>query len=275
MDSRLRGNDKKTTMKTLSFVIPVYNEEKRLKKTFKALLGGFSFDGPSTSLRIKLEKVIFVDDGSADKTKFKIQNSKFKIEKALKAKVQIISYPVNKGKGYAVKQGMLASNSDYTLIFDADMSISLKEFKKFLPFINKNVDVIVGTRKNGHSTIIKRQPWYREQLGRGFTILSNVILNTWVTDFTCGFKAFSREAKQAICKRATVNRWGYDAELIFLAQKLGFSMQEKSVLWRNDERTKVNLFIALPQTLGELFLIRWNDWLYNMSIIWQPLLSRL
>lgn len=256
-------------MKTLSFVIPVYNEEKRLKKTFKALLGGFSFDG------IKLEKVIFVNDGSTDRTKFEIRNLKFKIERKLKAKIQIISYPLNKGKGYAVRTGLRASTSDYTLVFDADMSTSLTEFKKFLPFMKKNIDVIIGTRKNGHSTIIKHQPWYREQLGRGFTFLSNVVLNTWVTDFTCGFKAFSQVAKEAICERATINRWGYDAELIFLAQKLGFSMQEKSVLWANDEKTKVNLFMALPQTLGELFLIRLNDWLYNMSIIWQPLLSRL
>lgn len=239
-------------MNTLSFVIPVYNESKRLNKTFRALQGGFSFSG------IKLEKVIFVDDGSTDNTRDKIKRQKLKLKQAVKAKIEVISYPVNKGKGYAVRTGLQASNSDYTLFFDADMSTPLSEFAKFLPFVEKNIDVIIGTRKNGHSTIVKHQPFLREQLGRGFTFLSNVLLNTWVTDFTCGFKAFSREAKDKICEFARTDRWGYDAELLFLARQFGFSMQERSVLWANDERTKVNMITALPQTLFELFMIRWN-----------------
>lgn len=240
-------------MKSLSFVIPVYNEEERLEKTFTALAKGFSFDG------MKLEKVIFVNDGSTDKTLAILKKNKKQLETALNADIKIVSYGANRGKGYAVRSGLIASNSDYTLFFDADMSTPLAEFAKFMPFIKEGYDVVVGTRKNGHSTIIKHQPFIREMLGRCFTLLSQIILNTWITDFTCGFKLFSRKAKNAICERASIDRWGYDAELIFLARKLGFPMKEKAVLWANDERTKVNLFKALPQTLSELFLIRWND----------------
>lgn len=246
-------------MKTISFVIPVYNEEKRLKKAFTALEKGFSFDG------IKLEKVIFVNDGSTDNTILKIKSQKSKIEKKLKAKIEIVSYCKNMGKGYAVRQGMFASNSDYTLLFDVDMSTPLSEFAKFLPFIENNIDVIVGTRKNGHSTVIKHQPFYREMLGKGFTLLSNIILNTWVTDFTCGFKAYSRNAKNEVFSRSFVNRWGYDAENLFLARKLDLSISEKAVKWINDERTKVNLFNDLPQTLFDLFRIRFNH-SYNLSL---------
>lgn len=246
-------------MKTISFVIPVYNEEKRLKKAFNALEKGFSFAG------IKLEKIIFVNDGSTDKTVLKIKAEKTILQKATKAKVEIVSYFRNMGKGYAVRQGMFASNSDYTLLFDVDMSTPLSEFGKFMPFIEKKIDVIVGTRKNGHSTVVKHQPLYRELLGKGFTLLSNTILNTWVTDFTCGFKAYSRYAKNEVFSRAFINRWGYDAENLFLARKLGFSIEEKAVKWTNDERTKVNLFRDLPQTLLDLFRIRFNH-SYNLSL---------
>lgn len=245
-------------MKTLSFVIPVYNEEKRIGKTIKALLGGFSFAG------LKLEKVIFVDDGSKDETKSKIKNQKSKIEKKLKAKIKIISYSKNRGKGYAIKKGMLASKSDYTLMFDADMSTKIKELKKFMPYINKDVDIIIGTRKNGHSTVVKHQPLYRELLGHGFTLLSNIILDTWVTDFTCGFKAFSKEAKNRIFENTLIDRWSYDAEIIYLAKKMNLTIQEKAVVWKNDPGTKVNLMKDLPETLTDLIKIRLYD--YNLLI---------
>ena len=245
-------------MKTISFVIPVYNEEKRIAKTIKALLGGFSFVG------LKLEKVIFVDDGSKDETKLKIKNQKSKIEKKLKAKIKIISYSKNRGKGYAIKQGMLASKSDYTLMFDADMSTSISEVRKFLPLIKKGVDVIVGTRKNGESTVTKHQPLYRELLVRGFTLLSNIILDTWVTDFTCGFKAFSKFAKNRIFTNTIIDRWSYDAEILYLAKKMNLPMQEKAVKWKNDPATKVNLWKDLPETITDLIKIRFYD--YNLLI---------
>ncbi|MFA5770064.1 MAG: glycosyltransferase [Patescibacteria group bacterium] len=245
-------------MRTISFIIPVYNEEKRIGKTIKALLGGVSFPG------LKLEKLIFVDDGSKDNTKFEIKNSKSKIEKKLKAKIKIISYRKNRGKGYAIKQGMLASKSDYTLMFDADMSTSISELKKFLPFMKKGVDVIIGTRKNGHSTVVKHQPLYREILGRGFTLLSNVILDTWVTDFTCGFKAFSKFAKDRIFENTIVDRWSYDAEILYLAKKMNLIIQEKAVIWKNDPGTKVNLMKDLPETLTDLVKIRFYD--YNLLV---------
>ncbi len=245
-------------MITISFVIPVYNEEKRIEKTIRALKKGFSFDG------LKLEKVIFVDDGSKDQTVLKIKEQKSFLEKKLKTKIKIISYRKNRGKGYAIKKGMIASKSDYTLMFDADMSTDLKEMRKFLPFMKKGIDVIIGTRKNGKSTVKKHQPFYREILGNFFTLLANIILNTWVTDFTCGFKAFSRFAKERIFSYARINRWAYDAEIIYLAKKINLTMIEKAVIWKNDEGTKVNLINDIPQTLIDLIKIRLYD--YNLLI---------
>lgn len=239
-------------MKTLSLVIPVYNEEKRLEKTFKALKKGFDFRG------LKLKELIFVNDGSADATAAKIKASKGELEKVLKAKVKLISYPVNRGKGHAVRTGMQAAGGDYALFLDADMATPLTELDKFLPFMEEGWPVIIGTRKNGESTVRVAQPWHRQVLGKGFTYLTNFLLNTWVTDFTCGFKAFSREAREAIFARAKIERWGYDAEILFLARKLGFKIKEKALLWYDDRDSRVNLAKALPQTLKELIQIRLN-----------------
>lgn len=239
-------------MKTISFIIPVYNEESRLNKTFEALRVLVM------PLGLKLESVIFVDDGSTDATAAKLKTENLKLKKILNAGIKIISYPKNRGKGYAIRQGMIAANSDYNLFFDADMSTPLTELKKFVPFMDQNIDVIIGTRKNGESTVIKHQPFIREKLGRCFTLMTQIVLNTWVTDFTCGFKAFSRQSKDKIFPICTIDRWGYDAEVIFLARKMGFSMHERSVLWANNEGTKVKLSKAIPQTLSELARIRLN-----------------
>lgn len=240
-------------MKTVSFVIPVYNEQKRIGKTIQALKKGFSVRG------IKLEEIIFVDDGSTDKTVAKIRAAKPMLAKANRASVRIISYSINSGKGYAVRVGLLVNESDYALVFDADMSTPLTEFVKLMPSIRKNIPVIVGTRKNGHSTVIKHQPLLRELMGKGFTFISQLILNTWVTDFTCGFKAFSKAARVQISNTSLINRWAYDAELMFLAKKYGYAIQEVPVRWSDNRGSKVNLIRDTVTTLTDLVVIRMKE----------------
>lgn len=233
-------------MTTIDLIIPVFNEEKRLQKTFEAL-NSFA---PQKGL--KIQKVIFVNDGSTDNTLKLIKTTKIKFKK------HVISYSQNQGKGYAVKQGLLAAQSDYALFFDADMSTPLTEIKKFLPYIKKGCPIIIGTRKNGHSTVIVHQPFVREHLGRIFTRLSQIILGTSVTDFTCGFKAFSKEAYSVIAPLMQINRWGYDSEIIFIAQKHQLPIQEKSVTWSDEPNTKVKLLKDVFRSLNELFQIRLN-----------------
>jgi len=239
-------------MKTLSIVIPFFNEEERIGKTLKALQGGFKFGG------LKLKEVIFVNDGSNDKTISNIKLQTKKLEKKLKAKIKIISYKQNKGKGFAVRTGLLASKSDYGLFFDVDMSTPLDEFTKFLPYINKKYHIICGTRKNGKSTVVRHQALYREVLGKGFTKLSNTILGTDFKDFTCGFKAYSQHTIQTLVSNSRINGWGFDSELLFLAHKKQLSIAQVPVLWSNDERSKVRLWKDLPKSFYELLKIRIN-----------------
>ncbi len=240
----------KKNIKTISFVIPIYNEELRISKTFTALKKLSIPNG------LKLEKVIFVNDGSKDQSVAKINKFRGKNKKI--KNIKLISYAQNKGKGYAVRAGMKESSSDYTLFFDADISTPLSEISKLVPFIKNDTQVIVGTRKNGHSTVIQHQPKLRELLGKGFTLISKTSLGLKGTDFTCGFKAFSKEAKDIIFAQAIIDGWGYDAEIIFLAQKYNLSVAEKAVIWSNDQNTKVKLYKAVPQTIKEIASIRWN-----------------
>lgn len=236
-------------MITLSFVIPVFNEENRIKHALHELKqASFTRD-------FVLEKVIFVNDGSTDKTITLIRKQKIAIEKRLNAQVEIISYKKNRGKGYAVRQGMLASTADYTLFFDADMSTPLSEIKKFIPWMKKGINTIIGTRKNGKATVIKYQPLYRQLLGKGFTAITNIILQAKTTDYTCGFKAFSKQTKNHIFSIASINRWGYDAEIIFLSGKFGYIIQEVPILWSNNDESKVSILKDVVYSLYELLSI--------------------
>lgn len=246
---KIETQDETKNMITVSFVIPLFNEEERIEKTFRAL----------ETLRmprgLKLEKIIFVDDGSTDKTFQKILEFSQKREK--KHAITIISYKENRGKGNAVRMGMLESNSEYTLFFDADISTPLVEITKFAPFMHQRKPVLIGTRKNGKSTVINHQPVMREFMGKCFTLLTQTVLGLDVNDFTCGFKAFSKDAKEIIFSKMQISGWGYDAELMLLAQQNKFKIKEIPVIWSNDTGTKVVLYKAIPKSIFELIKINW------------------
>lgn len=235
-------------MKSLSLIIPLYNEESRLPMTFQALI---DFAGRRL---LPLDEVIFVDDGSGDETSRLVKEFKFEFP------VKLISYPQNRGKGHAVRKGMLAANSDYALMLDADMSTPLTEIEKFMPFMEFGAPVIIGTRKAVGAEILKRQPLYRQKMGEAYTALANLITGAGVSDFTCGFKCFSKEAINKIFTNAKIDRWSYDAEILYLARLRGFAIQEVPVTWSNDENTKVSLGKDAWQSFRDLLKIRFGKY---------------
>ncbi len=241
-ESRTHSPKTKGIMKLLSIIIPVYNEEKRLDKTFSAI------SSLMLPRELKLKEIIFVNDGSTDKTTSLIS----RFIKTSKHPISLISYSQNKGKGYAVKIGMMNTASDYSLLCDADMSTPFSELKQFIPFIKQNADVVIGTRKNGKSTVIVHQPWLRENMGKIFTYFTKTILRINITDFTCGFKLFSEKAVEVIFPKSIINRWGYDAEILYIASKENLQIQERHVIWSNEKLSHVNILTAVPNTLFEI-----------------------
>lgn len=225
----------------LSVVIPVFNESQRIQK-LKIVIQFLKTTKFSSEL-------ILINDGSTDNTLQKMQGFK------KKNKFLIISYDVNQGKGYALKQGILASKGQYILFFDIDLSTPLAEFEKFKKYLNTH-DVIIGTRKNTIPLLTKRQSAVRECMGKAFTSLSKIVLQLNVSDFTCGFKCFSKKAGYDIFKSLKNNRWGFDAEALFIANKRGYKVKEVPVVWANDPNTKVKFPRDIIISLIELLKIK-------------------
>ncbi len=231
----------------LSIIIPLYNEEKRLfnLKTIYQYLNQKKFKW----------EIILVNDGSSDNTQKEVKKI---IAVNKNKKTQLLSYSKNKGKGYAIKTGMLKAKGQYRLFTDTDLSAPIEEFDKFIPFLEK-FDLIIGSRKRSGAKIIVRQSNLREKLGKGFTKLSQIILQLQATDFTCGFKCFSKDAAEKIFSKQKIYGWGFDSEILFLARKFGFKVKEIPVKWSNDPKSKVKFPQDIITSLVDLFTIRTND----------------
>lgn len=230
----------------ISIIVPLYNEEGRLANLSKI----FKFF-KNKNLNYEL---ILINDGSNDKTLNKLN------ELSKNFKFKLISYQKNRGKGYAVKMGMIKARGKYRLFTDIDLSTPIEVFNKFLPILSK-YDIVIGSRKKRGSRLIIHQPKLREKLGKAFTILSQGFLNINLTDFTCGFKCFSKEAAEKIFFRQKINRWGFDTEILFIGKKMGLSVKEVPVVWRNDIETKVKLPWDIITSLADLVKIRYNNFM--------------
>lgn len=234
-------------MITLSLIIPMYNEEQRIQKCIRALR---AFKPPR---EVEFDRVIFVSDGSTDRTVSILKNAHIPYQKT------ILSYKKNQGRGYALRTGMKKATGDYALWLDVDMSTPLTEIYNFLPYIKQNEHVIVGSRKTKGSRVTVRQPLYRIILGQGFSFLSKTILNVPVNDFTCGFKAFSKEAYTSIFPLTHIDRWGNDSESLFIAKKFGFSIIETPIHWINDPNTKVRVAQDILRGFFDLGIIHYYN----------------
>jgi len=234
----------------LSVVIPVYNEEARIGKTLAAAF---------VYLRKKKTRaeILVVDDGSKDKTLETV--GKFKKLAKGRLVLKILKHGVNRGKGAAVKTGALAARGDTILYMDADNATALSEFEHFRPALREGADVIVGSRAVDRKAVKVHQPIYREAMGRIFNYLVRLITVSGVKDTQCGFKAFRREAANAIFPLQTIERFGFDVELLYIARKHGFTIDEISVQWFDALGSKVNVLRDSTRMFTDLLLIRWND----------------
>lgn len=229
----------------ISIVIAAYNEEKRIRKSLvrvKEYLTGQDMD----------YEIIVVDDGSIDRTSKVLKDSTSDIPH-----LKIISYEMNKGKGYALRKGALASKGEIVLLTDADLSTPIEELSRLLPLIHDNeCDIVIGSRALALSEIIKKQPWWRQSMGKIFNKVVKILVLDDFSDTQCGFKIFSGDIARGLFREARIDRFAYDVEILALAKKKGYRISEAPIKWINSPESKVNPIWDSLQMLFDLLRIR-------------------
>jgi len=238
-------------MKTLTIVVPFYNENKRIENIIKALEKGFNFNW------LKLEKIIFVNDGSTDTTDKKINAAQ--LENYLNIPIEVIGYKTNQGRGYAVRLGCIQSITDYTLYLDADFSIPLANLNSCRQYIRQNYDLIIGSKKKPGSIARIPRGFIRNFVGYGHSLIASLLLGVYIWDFQGGFKLFSKKFIKNVFPSLKQSRWGLDMEVIYLANKLGYRIREIPVVWSHqDKESKVKLLRDIFRSLKDMIEIRFN-----------------
>lgn len=238
----------------LSWIIPTYNEEKRIEKTIRevdAYLRSKNFSGGY--------EIIISDSASRDRTVAIVNGLTQKISRLRVVRVE------NKGKGWAVNRGMLEAKGDIRLFSDADNSVSPEQADKFLPLLCQEsgakdcYDIVIGSIEIPGASVEEQAQWYRRILGKSAKYLIRAVSGLWdIRDSQRGFKFFTRRAAEAVFRRQTIFGWGFDFEVLLIGRRNGFKIKEVPVNWINPPDSKVNLK-AYATTFMELFKMKFND----------------
>ena len=233
---------------THSIVIPAYNESERLASSIPKVLQYIHERGLNA-------EIVVVNDGSRDATAEVVR--KFA---AADASILLLENPGNRGKGYSIRNGMLHARAAVALFTDADLSSPITEADKLFAAIEDGADIAIGSRWLQRELQTERQPLLRQLFGRLFNIGLRLMLGLKYKDTQCGFKAFNRCAIETVFTRQQIERWGFDPELLFLADKFGLRTAEVPVEWAHDHRSKINPLRDGLKMGTEMLKIRWN-WL--------------
>ncbi|MEI6043773.1 MAG: dolichyl-phosphate beta-glucosyltransferase [Chloroflexota bacterium] len=254
---RAGGKENQNQMIQLSIVVPIYNEEKRINPTIQKLLAYLAKQSYS-------REIVLVDDGSLDRG---IEVATKELEGSGEI-YRVISYGENRGKGYALMRGMTESKGDYVLFTDADLSTPIEELDQMWHWFEQGFDIVQGSRKMPGAKVELHQPWLRENMGKVFTALSNLLVEVKVSDVTCGFKCYRGAVARHLYGLQRIYDWSFDAEVIHIARHQNFQLKEVPVRWHDERGTKVHLVRDTIRSLQGLLNIRLNNWrgLYNAPL---------
>ncbi len=230
-----------------SLVIPAYNERNRIEACLRSVAdwvrarpGGWDWE------------VILVDDGSTDGTHAAAQ----RLAGELGLPLQILRHEKNRGKGCALRAGVLASSGDPVLISDVDLSTPLSEWLKLAERLPTH-PIAIGSRALEEDLVRRRQPFYRRLLGKTGNLLVRLLAVPGIRDTQCGFKLFRGDVARDLFRRARVNGFAYDMEILYLARLRGLAIAEVPVLWFNSPDSRVSLLRDALPTLWDLLRLRW------------------
>ena len=232
---------------TYSIVIPAYNEGRRLGATLEKVLAYVHAQDWNA-------EVIVVNDGSRDDTADLVRQFAAK-----DTTLRLIENPGNRGKGYSVRNGMLNARGRILLFSDADLSSPIEEAPKLFQALEAGADIAIGSRWLRAETQTQRQPLHRQVFGRIFNLLLRMTLGLKFKDTQCGFKAFKAPAAKTIFPLQRIERWGFDPEILFLARKFGFKVQEIPVAWGHSGEARINPLVDGFRMFLEMLHIRWYD----------------
>jgi dolichyl-phosphate beta-glucosyltransferase len=234
-------------LRSLSLIIPAFNEEKRLPETLDvvlAYLDGRAFD---------FVEVVVVNDGSRDRTADIVRE-----RAANDGRVRLLENPGNRGKGYAVRHGMSEARGEWVLFSDADLSAPIEELEKLEAALERQGgDGAIGSRALDRSLVGKHQSVFREFSGRVFNLAMRLVTGLPYKDTQCGFKLFRKDVAKAVSQRQLGDGFGFDVEILFITRRLGYRVLEVPVRWFNVEGTKVSMWKGVA-AFGDPLRVRWN-----------------
>jgi len=229
----------------LSIVVPAFNEASRIGESVRKI------DAFMRQLPIFCELIV-VDDGSVDNTAEVVRQAQVR-------GLRLLRNEKNHGKGYSVRQGVLAAVGKYVLFTDADLSAPIEELNKLLGVATDDgVDVVIGSRAVDRKYIEKHQSPLRELGGIVFNLMVRLLLGLRLHDTQCGFKLFQRQRSRRSFEKLTTFGFGFDPELLFLAKRDGLSIREVPVRWSHAEGSKINFLRDGTRMFSDLVRIRWN-----------------
>lgn len=237
----------------ISVVVPAYNEARRIDSTLRKIVEYLARRGAAF-------EIVVVDDGSSDDTPGLVASASTRFPEAA-GRIRLLDNGTNRGKGYSVRRGMLAAQGRWGLLCDADLSTPIEEFEKLERAVQSGpCEIAIGSRDIAGARVEIHQSALRERSGKLYNVMVRTLFGLPFRDTQCGFKLFDLSRCRDIFTRQRIEGFSFDVELLTIADRMGYRIQEVPVVWRHDAGSKVHFLRDGAKMVLDLLGIRWNAW---------------